>query len=297
MAPGDLPRRVGVAVVGIPTVLGLLLLGGWILAVPLAVFAALGAREVHALAEARGGRPLGLLGMGAAAGLVLVAAATGAYGPFAAWALVLLAATTALGLTVALGARPPAAAPLGAVAVPLFAAAYAGLSLAVVPLLHGLPAIRAWGGDDPSRWLGALVVALPLASTWVGDAAAYFAGSTWGRTGRKLAPTISPNKSWVGSVFGLLGAGAAAAAWWAVVAPFLPGAPVSGLAAAALMGVVLGVGAQVGDLAESLLKREAGVKDSGTIFPGHGGVLDRLDALVFTLPLAYVMLALAGGAR
>ena len=62
------------------------------------------------------------------------------------------------------------------------------------------------------------------------------------------------------------------------------------------MGVVLGVGAQVGDLAESLLKREAGVKDSGTIFPGHGGVLDRLDALVFTLPLAYAMLALAGAA-
>jgi phosphatidate cytidylyltransferase len=138
-----------------------------------------------------------------------------------------------------------------------------------------------------------LVLALPLAATWTGDSAAYFAGSAWGK--RKLAPTISPNKSWVGFWAALFGAGAAAVAWLLVAGPKLPGLTL-GPGAAAVVGVLLGLGAVVGDLAESLFKREAGVKDSGTFFPGHGGVLDRLDALFVTLPLAYgALVALGGG--
>ena len=69
----------------------------------------------------------------------------------------------------------------------------------------------------------------------------------------------------------------------------MPGLPIGGLATAAGVGVLLGAGAQIGDFFESLLKREAGVKDSGTIFGGHGGMLDRLDALTVTLPLAYAL--------
>ena len=69
------------------------------------------------------------------------------------------------------------------------------------------------------------------------------------------------------------------------------------MAAAAVVGAVLGVGGQVGDFAESLLKREAGIKDSGAIFPGHGGALDRLDALIVTLPMAYAILVLLGSTR
>jgi phosphatidate cytidylyltransferase len=77
-----------------------------------------------------------------------------------------------------------------------------------------------------------------------------------------------------------------------VAGTLLPRQPVENPVLAAALGVLLGMGAVLGDLAESLLKREAGVKDSGAVFPGHGGVLDRLDALTFTLPTAYVALAL-----
>jgi phosphatidate cytidylyltransferase len=134
-----------------------------------------------------------------------------------------------------------------------------------------------------------LVVALPLAATWIGDAAAFFAGRAWGKGG--LAPSISPNKSWTGAWAGLTGAGAAGLLWWAIARDVLPGQPLGPVSAAAV-GVFLGISAILGDLAESLLKREAGVKDSGTLFPGHGGVLDRLDALTFTLPMAYAAFAL-----
>jgi phosphatidate cytidylyltransferase len=96
----------------------------------------------------------------------------------------------------------------------------------------------------------------------------------------------------VGVWAGLAGAGAAGVAWWAVAGTLLPHQPVQSPIAAAGIGVLLGVGAILGDLAESLLKREAGVKDSGAVFPGHGGVLDRLDALTFTLPTAYAALML-----
>ena len=154
--------------------------------------------------------------------------------------------------------------------------------------VHALPEAGAWGPITGDPWLGLKVVALPLASTWIGDSVAYFAGTAWGKA--KIAPSISPNKSWVGSWAGLAGAGGAAVVWYLLVRDGLPGLPIDNLGVAALAGVLLGVGAQVGDLAESLLKREAGVKDSGTIFPGHGGVLDRLDALFFTLPLTWMLL-------
>ena len=135
------------------------------------------------------------------------------------------------------------------------------------------------------------VVALPLTSTWVGDATAYFAGSAFGR--RRLAPAISPKKSWEGAVAGVMGASLGAVAWYLVVRGVLPGAPLSPVVVA-LVGAFLGVGAIVGDLAESVMKRDAGVKDSGTLLPGHGGVLDRVDALVLTLPLTYGFLLLLG---
>ena len=132
------------------------------------------------------------------------------------------------------------------------------------------------------------MVALPLASTWLGDASAFFAGKAWGT--KRLAPAISPNKSWVGAWAGILGASVGAMGWFFIAETFLQGMAIGSLAEAAAVGAVLGVGAILGDLVESVLKREAGVKDSGAVFPGHGGVLDRLDALIFTLPLAYALL-------
>lgn len=290
----DLPRRLAVAAVGIPVVLGLLYLGGWWLAVPLAVMAALGARELGAMAAARAVRAFDPLAMAGAAGLVLLASWAGAWGSFAAPALLLVTLLGALAMTLALGGRDADSAPLGSVAVTVFGVLYAGVSMACIPFLHALPYRLGWAGEPASAWAGAVVVVLPLAATWIGDSAAYFGGTAWGRNGPKLAPTISPNKSWIGSACGLVGSAVGAVLWLLIARETIPAAGLPSVVTVVGIGLVLGVGAQIGDLVESLMKREAGVKDSGALFPGHGGVLDRLDALVFTVPLAYAALLMAG---
>lgn len=120
-----------------------------------------------------------------------------------------------------------------------------------------------------------------LGVVWIADSAAYFAGRTWGR--RKLAPSISPGKTWEG----VAGAGFAVAVYHALVWNYGFGdlAPHGGFAAAALVAMLFPLSI-LGDLFESWIKRQAGVKDSGRLLPGHGGVLDRIDALTSTLPLA-----------
>lgn len=284
----DLGARVAVAAVGIPAVFGLLYVGGWVLGVPLALIAGIGAGEVYRLARAKGVHPFRWSGMLVAASLVMAAVRYPDFEAMAPWALGLLGGLTVVSLKMALVARGPKGSPLAAVSVTLFGALYAGLPVAIVVLLHAMPTRLGWAGVSPSPWVGLMVVALPLAATWVGDAAAYFAGSAWGKA--KLFPSVSPGKSWVGAWAGTLSAAGAVACWLLVARPFLPRLPVDSVWVAAAMGAALGVSAIVGDLAESLMKREAGVKDSGHLFPGHGGVLDRLDALVFTLPVAYLLL-------
>jgi phosphatidate cytidylyltransferase len=291
----DVGRRATVVVVGIPGALALVYFGGWAFGSVVAALSAVAVWELYRLAGAHGVRPLGWLGMPAAAALVLGAVVWPRFAVYAPVALGILAGVAFLAMLSALFTRTPGEHPLAVVAVTLFGAAYAGLFMASAPLLLGLPAERGWGGAEASRWMGLAVVTLPMAATWIGDAAAYFAGSSWGK--RRLAPTISPKKTWVGLWAELVASALAGVGWMMAVRSTLPRMPLAGPAAGAILGVLLGGGAILGDLAESLFKREAGVKDSGTFFPGHGGVLDRLDALMFTFPLAYVLLALLGRFR
>jgi phosphatidate cytidylyltransferase len=123
----------------------------------------------------------------------------------------------------------------------------------------------------------ALVV---LAVAWIADTAAYFAGRRWGR--RKLAPAISPGKTWEGAAGGLIGA----AAYAMILSVFFAGAQATRMAAFIGAAALLVVVSIVGDLFESALKRQAGVKDSGAILPGHGGMLDRIDSAAAVLPVA-----------
>jgi len=127
-------------------------------------------------------------------------------------------------------------------------------------------------------WLPGRTVLVLMGTIWAGDAAAYYGGRALGR--HKLAPTISPNKTVEGSVAGLAGS---------IVAGILLGSwllqrQISFLALASLAAAIAG---QLGDLAESALKRSAGVKDSSSLLPGHGGMLDRLDSLIFAAPMFY----------
>ncbi|RPH65821.1 MAG: phosphatidate cytidylyltransferase [Burkholderiales bacterium] len=146
------------------------------------------------------------------------------------------------------------------------------------------------------RDIGPIALLAAMAIVWIADIAAYFVGRAVGR--RKLAPTISPGKSWEGAIGG----------FFAVAAIGLVAASAPGLSQAlparlveqwspfgAVLALVALAGLSiVGDLHESLLKRQAGVKDSGTLLPGHGGVLDRIDALIPTMPAAMLLHRLLG---
>ncbi|HEY3075823.1 MAG TPA: phosphatidate cytidylyltransferase [Burkholderiales bacterium] len=138
-----------------------------------------------------------------------------------------------------------------------------------------VPAAVALAALPPLQVLGVLVL------VWVADTAAYFVGRTWGR--RKLAPSISPGKTWEGAWGGIAGA----LAYAIICGGFAGGVAWVALVAGAALLAVLSI---VGDLFESAAKRQAGVKDSGTLLPGHGGILDRIDSATATLPLAALLL-------
>ena len=143
-----------------------------------------------------------------------------------------------------------------------------------------VPSALAMASLEPRRLLAVLVL------VWVADSAAYFVGRAWGR--RKLAPSISPGKSWEGAAGGVAGALA-----WAIICRriFEDAAWPAYLAAAGLLAAA----SIVGDLFESAAKRRAGVKDSGALLPGHGGILDRIDSATAVLPLAALLLGLMKG--
>jgi phosphatidate cytidylyltransferase len=147
---------------------------------------------------------------------------------------------------------------------------YVGWLLSYLVALRGLDGGRSW-------------VFLAIFATFGSDSAAYFVGRTIGKN--KLAPVVSPNKTWEGSVGGLIGGIivsllfllptpvrlTAFVNWWQIV----------------ILGLMISVFGQLGDLVESLLKRNTGVKDSGNLFPGHGGILDRMDSIVFAVVVVY----------
>jgi phosphatidate cytidylyltransferase len=280
----NLAQRIAVAVVAIPIALLVVWWGGWPLAAVLAALAALGARELYDFARRHGVDPLERTGLVSAAALPGVAY-LGISGELelAANGWFLLGLWLVAVLTVALARRRPDQRPLAATAATVLGVAYPG------GLLCFLLAIRHLGLGQRS-WAGAWLVFTPLVITWVCDTAAMFAGRTIG--GRKLWPAISPGKTWAGSIAGVGGALATVPLLKLLVLDRVGVAlPLAeGLALALALGVV----GQVGDLAESLFKREVGVKDSSALIPGHGGVLDRLDSLYFVLPVTAGLYRLFG---
>lgn len=294
----ELTRRVVVGVIAAPVAIAIVLAGGAPLAALLAIVAALGAWELFRIARASGLMPLDDVGI-VIAGLIPLAVHARylrLYDPasqsFGAVSVATLAVLLVLALTIWM--RGVSGKPLSAAAVTIFGAAYVGgtLSYGYAIRYHeyafepvGVP-IAGHTFQVPS---GGLLLLLPLVATWASDIGAYAIGRTLGRN--KLIPSISPGKTIEGAIGGML----ATMLWaWAythwVLRPVthldFKAPPVGVLA----FGLIVSVVAQIGDLAESLLKREAGVKDSSRLIPGHGGILDRLDSLFFVLPVAYVLL-------
>jgi len=262
----NLLQRVLTALVLVPLALALLWVGGWGFGLLVAAVAVGSQFEVYALLRKAGARPLTGLG------LVLGAlAALRALVPFAEPLLVL--GSVAAVVAMLQGRRE---APLLDAAGTFLGVVYPALLLGYGLVLREAEGVRlgALGGF----WLTATV----LVAGWGADTFAYGAGRAFGR--HPLAPRVSPKKTWEGFAGGLLGALVVVAAFKLLALDALSWLDVAALAACA------GVGGPLGDLAESLFKRSVDVKDSGRLLPGHGGILDRLDAMAVTVPLATLYL-------
>ncbi|WP_353266967.1 phosphatidate cytidylyltransferase [Gemmatimonas sp.] len=285
----ELGRRVIVALIGAPLALGIIWIGDAALATMAGGLSAVAAWEFYRIAREGGSTPMSVIGviLSALIPLGVHAQYLGVLTiPLYAWVLTVVAI-----LAAAIWMRGVDGKPLGAASTTVFGALYTGGTISFVYVLR----YHNYAVGDTA---GALAVIFPVVLTWASDTGAYFAGRLIG--GRKLIPSVSPGKTVAGSVGGLVLTVAVAYGFvhWLLVPKAQLGFTPWGLV---IFGLAISVVAQIGDLAESLLKREAGVKDSGTVFPGHGGVLDRLDSLFFVLPAAYALYDLllipAPGAR
>jgi phosphatidate cytidylyltransferase len=256
-----LTRSLSAAVL-IPLALGAIYVGGDLFFVLIALMLGLAAFEFVRLMERDGYRPALLLSWGfVAVGLFVARDPTGAW------------------------LRPAMAGLLGGALVwqifqpPLQSGRQAPTSDWALTVIAGLYVgwmgghmIALRQGPDGLKWL-----LLPMLITWTADSGAYFVGSTWGR--RKLAPRLSPGKTWEGTIGGWL-TGIIAGG---LVAGLLDLGIVHGLA----LGVLIGVASPLGDLGISMIKRQVGAKDTSNLIPGHGGMLDRIDSLLFTIVVGY----------
>jgi phosphatidate cytidylyltransferase len=280
--------RIFSAIVAIAIALGMIILGGWYFTFGIGILVFLGQLEYFRLVRAKGIEP--------AAKTTLVVSQ-----------LLLITATVAPNLTDAMF-------PLAGTAICFYLlfqpkmATIADISSSILGLFYGgylpsywvrlrvslpdsinlsnLPLNGYWPDSwtDPSKFPDALTLTfLVMACIWAADIGAYTMGKIFGRT--RLSE-ISPKKTVEGAIFGVIGS--------LVVAEFgswylsLPVWQLSGL----LLGILIGITSLLGDLTESMMKRDAGVKDSGQLIPGHGGILDRTDSYVFTAPLVYYFVTL-----
>nr|CAA9279694.1 Phosphatidate cytidylyltransferase [uncultured Armatimonadetes bacterium] len=180
--------------------------------------------------------------------------------------------------------------PVANIGVTFLGVIYVGWLFSYLIFLRALPGethVSVFGWQLPETARGAWIVLYVMAVTWSTDAGAYFAGVRWGR--RPLAPRLSPKKTVEGSIGGLVAATAMSLAWGVWI-----GLPWHHCL---LLGPVLAILAQIGDLCESALKRDFGIKDFGALLPGHGGILDRFDSLLFTAPFAYYYFLFVVGLR
>lgn len=171
---------------------------------------------------------------------------------------------------------------LADLAVTLLAPLYTGYLLSAIVEIR----LMYFAGSFYSTLNSVLLTFFVMASIWASDVFAYFIGARFGK--HRMIPSISPNKSWEGFIGSLLGS---VVSWLLMVACGIPGIT---WWFALIAGVVVAIAGIIGDLFESRIKRAAGVKDSGTIMPGHGGMLDRSDSALFGVMVAYFLLRIAG---
>jgi phosphatidate cytidylyltransferase len=265
---GGLLSRIAVIVAGLPIVLGAAWFGGWFLFALAALACVLALHELYRLARPL--RPLVLAGYGGAVG-ALVGAALGD----PTWMVAGFLTTFPLAFLFAAIAETRQSATV-AIATTALGAAWVGLGLGCLLLVREMTDVEKDGRD---AIVGVLLTA------FVTDTFAYVGGRIAGR--HRMTPVMSPGKTWEGFVIGAL-AGLVAAFFW------LYSTDVAGGWLSVAFGAMVVAATTIGDLFESLVKRDLGVKDTGRVLLGHGGMLDRIDSLLFAGPAAYVFLLALG---
>lgn len=283
--------RAVVAVIGLGLLLGVGYAGGWVFFAAVSILAVMALSEYYSALQTRGIRPSVGLGWACAVAMLMVTQRGALLSLYAGTAadttpaarnalqytlMILFVCIT--GTLMAQFSRRPGQSAVANSATTVFGVVYVGLLLSFVLRMRYMdlgPLMGNPGETEFARRMGALI--LVAGPVWLCDTAAFVAGNLWGR--RKLAPTISPNKTIEGAVAGLAAAvlGAAVVGAWLHIPWFHR----------VTLGLLMGVVGPLGDLGKSVLKRDLGIKDFGSAFGPHGGVLDRFDAILFCMPLVY----------
>lgn len=275
MSLKNITKRAPVTIIGIPALVGLTLYTSDVFMVFFSVAGILLLGEAYRLARPNGTEPNVLMGFVLYG--FLMADQLLAEGQYLGDLLIL--GILALMTLEMLRKRPHV---LENLAVTFFGAVFMGLAMSYFILLQQI------GYEDGGGHLGGYAVLTVFVGVWTCDTAAYFVGSAFGK--HKIFPRVSPNKSWEGSLAGVVGS--FVALLLIVKAGWLPGLD---YVDALFLGLITGVAGQLGDFAESLVKRDVGVKDSSNLLPGHGGAWDRLDSILFAAPLSYLYLTIVVG--
>lgn len=272
----ELAKRTAFAVVAAPLAILAIYLGDAVLATVLSVIAALGTWEFCRIARSAGAEPFESIAIPAAALVPLLV--LGVHTRKLSISITYVAVAILAVFAATIFYRGPNRRPLLAAATTIFGVMYVGMIAFVYDLRYHDYVINAVGGTA--------LVLLPIFLTWSNDIGGYMFGRLFGKN--KLIPSVSPGKTIEGSVGGLL---LALVVCWVYVTFVMH--PMAQLAFTKVGIVVFALGvsvaSQIGDLTESLIKREAGVKDSSNLIPGHGGILDRFDSLLFVLPVAALL--------
>ncbi len=272
----ELAKRTAFAVIAAPIAILAIYLGDAVLATVLSIIAALGAWEFCRIARSAGAEPFESIAIPAAALVPLLV--LGVHTRKLSISITYVAVAILAIFAATIFYRGPSRRPLLAAATTIFGVMYVGMIAFVYDLRYHDYVVNAIGGT--------VLVLLPIFLTWSNDIGGYMFGRLFGKN--KLIPSVSPGKTIEGSVGGLL---LALVVCWVYVTFVMH--PMAQLALTKVGIVVFALGvsvaSQIGDLTESLIKREAGVKDSSNIIPGHGGILDRFDSLLFVLPVAVLL--------
>ncbi len=295
----NLTQRVLTAIVALPLLIWLFIYGGLPFAVLVGAATAVGLYEFFAMMEARGFKPMKTVGY--ALGIAFVAVAY-----LSEYLLTIVVTFSMLTVMAMQLTKRDIPASITGMAVTVFGLLYVAWLLSHAVLLRnvGWEILEFGGNNAPFRQftggltdrderfvfvVGVFFMFVVFACTFLNDTGAYFAGRFFGK--HKLAPSVSPKKTWEGAVGGVFASTAGAAGVKFVFDSWVPDGRLIDFPywAILVIGFVLAIASILGDLVESLIKRDADIKDSGWIIPGHGGILDRIDALLFTFPVTYYL--------